>query len=277
MSDFESDETWLKKLGELNAVIAGTGQPLIGNLFYDHLQEDYLHSPPNPILQPKRERFRTAIAGRSRLLEVGVNGGHSAFLALSSDPKIQFHGVDICEHAYVRPATDWLKREFPGRVFFYEGDCREILPRLARKGLWFDAFHIDGAKFTYFEDVRNCQRMTRPEAVVILDDSQQEGVSGVVRRCVRQGRIQPMAQFPPMSPANKYRHEIGLLRPAPTWRTLIFRFASPVRRSRRSALVQRLESTMPRQMRRNAMRAVSLVRHPVTMIRRRSRRTAVGP
>ena len=46
----ESDPSWLKKLGELNAVIAETGQPLMGNLFYDHLQADYVDSPPNPIL-----------------------------------------------------------------------------------------------------------------------------------------------------------------------------------------------------------------------------------
>lgn len=275
MSEFESDESWLRRLSELNAVIAGTGQPLMGNLFYDHLQADYVDSPPNPILKPKRDRFRMAIQGRTKLLEVGVNGGHSAFLALTSNPEIEFHGVDICEHAYVRPATDWLKREFPGRVFFYEGDCRVILPRLARKGLRFDAFHIDGAKFTYFEDIRNCQRMIRPEAVVIVDDSQIEGVSRVLQHCMRQERILPMVEFPPMSSSIKYRHEIGRLRLSPAWRSLIFRLASPVRRLRRTVVVQRLESSMPRSMRRNAARAESLVRHPVTVIRRRSRRKAV--
>lgn len=204
-----------------------------------------------------------------------MNGGHSAFLALTTNPAIEFHGVDICEHAYVRPATDWLKREFPGRVFFYEGDCRVILPRLARKGLRFDAFHIDGAKFTYFEDIRNCQRMTRREAVLIVDDSQMEGVSRVLRRCIGQGRIQLMAEFPPMPSAIKYRHEIGKLRPAPAWRSLIFLFASPVRWLRRTALVQRVESTDLRVMRRNAARARSLLRYPVTVVRRRLHRKAV--
>lgn len=265
----------MRRLGELNAVIAGTGQPLVGNLFYDHLQADYVESPPNPILKPKRDRFRRAIEGRRKLLEIGVNGGHSAFLALTSNPEIEFHGVDICEHAYVRPATDWLKREFPGRVFLYGGDCRVLLPRLARKGLRFDAFHIDGAKFTYFEDIRNCQRMISREAVVIVDDSQQEGVSRVLQRCIGQGRIQPTAEFPPMPSAIKYRHEIGRLRPAPAWRSLIFRLASPVRRSRRTASVKRLESTATRLLRRNAGRAASLLRHPVTVIRRRWHRKAV--
>src|SRR2546422_719822 len=123
MNNFESQDSWLRQLGELNDVIAEAGEPLMGNLFYDHLQENYLGSPPNPILRPKRDRFRKAVAGRTRLLEVGVNGGHSAFLALTSDPEIEVHGVDICEHAYARPAADWLKRNFPGRMFFHVGDC----------------------------------------------------------------------------------------------------------------------------------------------------------
>ena len=196
MNDLESEPSWLEKLRELNAVIAETGEPLMGNLFYDHLQEDYVSSPPNAILREKRDRFRKAIAGRVRLLEVGVNGAHSAFLALTSDPRIEFHGVDICEHAYVKPATDWLAREFPERVFFHEGDCRMVLPRLRREGWRFDAFHIDGAKFTYFEDIRNCQMMISTDAIVIVDDSQLESVSRVLVRCQRQGRTEPLPGFP---------------------------------------------------------------------------------
>ena len=198
MTDFESQAAWLDQLSRLNAVIATAGQPLVGNLFYDHLQSDYASSPPNPILKPKRDRFRQAVAGCARLLEIGVNGGHSAFLALTSNPALEFHGVDICEHAYVKPAVDWLKQEFPGRVFFYKGDCRAVLPRLARDGRTFDAFHVDGAKFTYFEDVRNCQRMLAGDAAMIVDDTQIEAVSDVVRRCLREGRIRSLRGFPVM-------------------------------------------------------------------------------
>ena len=43
------------------------------------------------------------------MLEVGVNGGHSAFLALTSEPGLEYHGVDICEYAYVKPAVAWLQ------------------------------------------------------------------------------------------------------------------------------------------------------------------------
>lgn len=274
MSDFESDESWLRKLGGLNAVIARTGEPLMGNLFYDHLQADFTDCPPNPILRAKRDRFRQVVAGRMRLLEVGVNGGHSAFLALTSDPRIEFHGVDICEHAYVKPAVDWLKQQFPGRVFFYEGDCRVVLPQVAREGLRFDAFHIDGAKFTYFEDIRNCQRMVADEAVVIVDDSQIKIVARCWERCVRQSRIQPLSAFPSMPSAVKYRNEIGKLESAPRWRSVMFRISLRASRVRWSTTAQRLEETWPPLVRRQVRRARSLARHPVVAVRRRVVRRA---
>ena len=277
MSEFESVGSWLEDLRELNAIIATTGEPLVGNLFYDHLQADYLCSPPNPILREKRDRFRRAIAGRASLLEVGVNGGHSAFLALTSNPQIKYHGVDICEHAYVKPAVDWLKRKFPGRVFLYEGDCRVVLPQLVRDGWGFDAFHIDGAKFTYFEDVRNCQRMVMGDGLVIVDDTQLPGVSRVLERCMRQGRIKPLSGFPSMTPSIKYRNAIGRLEPMPAWRTVIFDLFVPARRLKKRESVQRLAAEAPRLMRRHAARTASLLRHPVAVIRRRVRRGAVRP
>jgi methyltransferase family protein len=269
MTDFESKPSWLKKLSELNARIAATGEPLVGNLFYDHLQADYLTTPPNPILKVKRDRFRRAIAKRTRLLEVGVNGGHSAFLALTSDPAIEFHGVDICEHAYVKPAVQWLKQEFPGRVFFHEGDCRAILPKLVREGWKFDAFHIDGAKFTYFEDICNCQGMIADEAVVIVDDSQQDHVARVLRRCVREDRIQPASEFPPMPLSDEYRNQIGHLRPASNWQRVKFRLLSPARRLRGRTQVQRLEASLPRLVQQGTRRARALARHPVGVVRRK--------
>jgi len=218
MKDDEQSESWLERLGRLNAVISATGEPLAGNLFYDHHQEDYLGQPPLTILQAKRDRVRQAIAGRSRLLEIGVNGGHSAYLALTANPDLEFHGVDICEHAYVWPAVKWLENEFPGRVYFDEGGCLEALPAIARRGLAFDAFHIDGAKYTYYADILNCQRIASGGAIVIMDDTQEPGVSRTWRRCTRHGLIDRLEQFPPMAETSKYRNEIGVLQPFLVWK-----------------------------------------------------------
>jgi predicted O-methyltransferase YrrM len=219
MEDLEVSQLWLQRLGRLNEVIAATRQPLVGGLLYDHLQENYVHSAPNPILRAKRDRFRQAIIGSRRLLEVGVNGGHSAFLALTSNAELEYYGVDICEHDYVRPVVKWLQAEFPGRVFFYAGDSRRVLPRIKQTGLKFDAFHIDGAKHTYYQDICNCQQLARDaRAAVILDDTQQEQVTRVWEKCLAQRRIHARLDFPAMPEAQKYRNQIGTLSPESSWR-----------------------------------------------------------
>lgn len=75
-----------------------------------------------------------------------MNGGHSAAMTLSSNPELSYHGVDVCDHAYVTPAVEWLAHDFPGRVTFTKGSSLGVLPELARQRLSFDAFHEDGYK-----------------------------------------------------------------------------------------------------------------------------------
>ena len=102
--------------------------------------------PPADDLAPARRNLWRAARFKERLLEVGVNAGHSALLALSSNPKLQYYGVDIVSHSYTIACVDFLKGEFPGRVHLFPGDSREVLPWLAdRSGdLAFDLFSIDG-------------------------------------------------------------------------------------------------------------------------------------
>lgn len=219
MEDLEQSPAWLQGLRDLNSVIAATGQPLYGNLFYDDLQADYVDRAPNPHTRPKRDRFRAAVAGRRRLLEVGVNGGHSAYLALTANPDLEFHGVDICEHAYVRPAMAQLAGAFPARVFFHGGDCRQVLPQLAAEGLCFDAFHIDGAKHLYLTDILNSARMIAgTEATVIVDDTQLRSVAWVWRTCERYGLIESDPAFPPVPGSFHDQNKVGSLRPVPQWK-----------------------------------------------------------
>lgn len=230
MEDLEQSAVWLRGLRNLNSVVAATGQPLYGNLFYDDLQGDYVDRAPNAHTRPKRDRLRAALDGRTHLLEVGVNGGHSAYLALTSNPDLEFHGVDICEHAYVRPAMAQLASAFPGRVYFYDGDCRKVLPELAAKGLRFDAIHIDGAKHLYFTDILNSARMIAGhEAMVIVDDTQLWSVAWVWRTCQRYGLIEPDPAFPRVPDTFHDQNKVGWMRPIPQWKwKLLFGFHARV-------------------------------------------------
>ena len=74
---------FLDHLRHLNEIASGTGEPLEGNLCYFHCQQDFKYSPPDPRRGERRETFLRALAGRSRLLEIGFNAGHSTLLALT--------------------------------------------------------------------------------------------------------------------------------------------------------------------------------------------------
>ncbi len=243
--DLENSRLWLDRLQELNAVIEATGEPLMGNLFYDHHQSDFTTSPPNAILRPKRDRFRQALVGRRCLLEIGVNGGHSAFLALTSNPDLVFHGVDICHHSYVRPAIDWLAAEFPGRVEFWPGDCLKVVPGLSRQPARFDAFHIDGAKHTYLRDIVHCHPLAdRSGATVVIDDIQNYRVKRAWDQSLRFGILGADPRFPPMDAGIKHRQVVGTLQPASPGRIAVWR--SWARFDGRSGLAQRVEHGVSR-------------------------------
>lgn len=241
--DVESQADWLERLYALNAAIAVSGERLAGNVCYEHHQEDYLRSPPVALNRAKRERFRCACAGHKRMLEIGVNGGHSAYVALTANPSLEFHGVDIGDHAYVRMAVEWLKAEFPGRVFFYEGSCLRVLPQLAKQGMRFDLFHIDGAKQTYYRDILNSQRLLADggAATIVVDDLNMGAVEQMWRRCLREGLVQPASRFPPMDMECPRRNAIGMLEPVPAWRWWRHRTMAAARASRRK-LRYRVES-----------------------------------
>jgi hypothetical protein len=132
---------------------------------------------------------------------------------------LEYHGVDICEHAYVRPAMAQLAGTFPGRVHLYEGDCREQLPKLTARGLRFDVFHIDGAKQLYFTDILHCAQMiAENEATVIVDDTQLRSVAWVWRTCQRYGLIEPDPAFSYVASPFHDQNDIGWMRPIPRWR-----------------------------------------------------------
>jgi Methyltransferase domain len=219
MGDIEQSDDWLQGLWRLNAVIAATNQPLYGNLCYDDLQDDYLTRPPNQATRPKRDRLRAATAGRKRLLEIGVNGGHSAYVALSANPDLSFYGVDICEHAYVRPVIELLKEQFPGRVSFSAGNSLRVLPELAKNSETFDAFHIDGAKHLYFKDILNCARLIDGySGSLLVDDTQLRSVAWVWRTSVRAGLIRPDSENPPGPAGARDQSGSGTVQTLPQWK-----------------------------------------------------------
>ena len=182
----------LKRIAEL---VKQSGEPLEGNIFYGDLQDRYAGEPPDGDLAQARRNVWRAVRFKERLLEVGVNAGHSALLALSSNPRLEYYGVDIMSHAYTAECVDFLKGEFPGRVHLFTGDSREVLPWLVgrRAELAFDVFHVDGGHTDEVcrSDMSNCIQIARGQRGrhVLLDDVHASWIFDVYCEFVSRGDL----------------------------------------------------------------------------------------
>ena len=165
-----------ERLGRLNALVGESGEALEGNIFYPDLDPAFAASPPAAALAPARRNLWRAVRFKRRMLEVGVNAGHSALLAMSSNSRLEYYGVDNMSHAYTIECVDFLKDEFPGRVHLFPGDSREVLPWLAGRSsdLDFDLFSVDGGHTSEvcLSDMTWCIRMGDGEKGrhLVLDD-----------------------------------------------------------------------------------------------------------
>jgi Methyltransferase domain len=165
-----------ERLQRLNAIAGRSGETLEGNVFYPDQDKTFAGSPPAAALAPARRNVWRAVRFKERLLEVGVNAGHSALLALSANPKLEYYGVDVLAHAYTVECVDFLKGEFPGRVHLFPGDSREVLPWLADRGdeMNFDLYGIDGGHTdeVCLNDMTHCIRMAQGQKGrhLLLDD-----------------------------------------------------------------------------------------------------------
>jgi Methyltransferase domain len=182
----------LKRIAEL---VQQSGESLEGNIFYADLDDRYVDQPPEGGLAPARRNALRAVRFKERLLEVGVNAGHSALLALSSNPRLEYYGVDIMSHAYTAECIDFLKGEFPGRVHLFTGDSREVLPWLVsrRAELAFDIFHVDGGhtEDVCRSDMSNCIQIAGGERGrhVLLDDVHASWIFDVYCEFVSRGDL----------------------------------------------------------------------------------------
>lgn len=88
-------------LGQINQAVEASGDVIEGNLFYHHQTKQ--EPTPAPSRQHKRKNFLLAIESANNLLEIGFNAGHSAFLALSRSPTLNYLGVDIALNKYSKP------------------------------------------------------------------------------------------------------------------------------------------------------------------------------
>jgi hypothetical protein len=93
---------WIK---ELDAIVRQSGEPLEGNICYLHHDHG---DQPHPWLEWKRWLWKKLMGTVDVCVEIGVNAGHSAALALAANPRLIYIGIDPCRHSYTLGCAGFL-------------------------------------------------------------------------------------------------------------------------------------------------------------------------
>jgi hypothetical protein len=193
-SEIYSDK-FVKRINALNRLVEASGEVLEGGIFYWDRDARFAESMPAADLAPARRNLWRATRFKKSMIEIGVNAGHSALLALSANPDLIYHGVDIHYHKYTIGCIHYLADEFPGRVHHFPGDSREVLPYLAehRSDLDFDIFHVDGGHTSEIchADVGNCVRLAKRGVGkhLLLDDIHASWIFDIYSEFISRGHL----------------------------------------------------------------------------------------
>lgn len=180
---------------KLNEVVATSAESMEGNLFYFHNEKEFIGKPPDPRRAHKRRNYARALTSKHALVEIGINAGHSALLALSSNPTLVYYGIDLYNHAYTAGCTLVLKEVFGPRFNTFQGDSRDILPWMAthRLNIAPDVVHVDGGhgvsncRTDISNSIRLAQRLRGTH--LIVDDTAAPFIRAVVYEFISLGHL----------------------------------------------------------------------------------------
>jgi predicted O-methyltransferase YrrM len=106
----------------------------------------------------------------NKVLEIGTYMGHSLFIMLLSNPKLDITCIDISDK-FTKPSVEVLRKYFPeSKINFIFGNSADVLPNIKES---FDLFHIDGTHTFQYSilEFNNCLRMSNTSTVkFFLDD-----------------------------------------------------------------------------------------------------------
>lgn len=180
-----------KHLQAINQMIADAGETMEGNLFYLHESTDFLRAPPDPRRTHKRRNVHMVLKHKPDFLEIGFNAGHSALLALSSNPALNYSGIDIGIHKYTQACGEYLQKHFPGRFEFMIADSRKGMPDLIRAGRRFSCIHVDGGHSAEVcrSDLQFSLALSAPGAHLILDDTKSMRITDIYNEFLAKGHF----------------------------------------------------------------------------------------
>ncbi len=200
---------FLAHLAEINKIVLSSETRLFGNLFYGgwahpDLSPDQVANAKRPVaenkvippMREKRYNLTLAVTGKSLLLEVGFNAGHSALLALEANPRLSYIGIDIAFPKYTRPCADYMKSVYGERFDLLYGSSLDLLPKFADdpRAWHVDLVHIDGAHTERIANADMQNTLALPAAPglcrhMLADDTNDPMLRGLVISLINSRRV----------------------------------------------------------------------------------------
>lgn len=205
MPSVDDPEQWsaygLETIARLNEAVCESGQPLVGNYCYFHLQPVSRGLPPDPLRRLKRDVLRQAAAHPRTGLEIGFNAGHSAVVMLDANPRLHLTIIDGGAHRYTRPCAAIVAERYPGRLRMLWGPSRAVTAHLVRaRDTDFQFIHIDGSHSVRdaTADIVFALRHGGPGCVVVVDDLGESHIESILRWALAGGYFEvPPGAAPP--------------------------------------------------------------------------------
>lgn len=140
----------------------------------------------------QRKQFESQLAlypNITSVLEIGLNGGHSAENFFRSCKNLErFLSFDIEMHAYTKVAVEYFKRQARDRFIYVKGDSNEQVPMYAREHLQekYDLIYVDGNHSAQgcLNDILNCKALAHESTLLWVDDYNFPCIRDVVAKLV---------------------------------------------------------------------------------------------
>lgn len=186
----------------LKEIVERSGELLEGDCLYQHQTTNML-----PELVNKQRNIFTLAKSCNKILEIGLNAGHSALLMLLANPNAILYCFDICDHRYTKLCFQYLYENFGGRVMLYEGDSNVTVPMFMKEAC--DLYHIDGSNDYYIAniDFYACRALSKFNSIVIFDDVNMSHLRSLWDKYVSSKHVHELTL---LDTSKSYEHAIGI-------------------------------------------------------------------
>ena len=171
----------------VNNLIKQTGEKIEGNCVYKHDKTIFEEFEPglryNNKLILRNNLFKIAEKSKN-IVEIGLNGGHSASLYFYANPNIKLLSFDICSHKYVEPVAEYLISKY--NLEFIKGNSLIEVPKY-NNTVKYDAIHIDGGHehTCVINDLINCKKFAHNNTLLIFDDSNANHINIILENNIK--------------------------------------------------------------------------------------------